>query len=126
MKGTLTTLIEEMNQSEEIKEEQITKLLSCFQDADTRSETQLLVETGQAVAGILTNERIKMLDRRLISSRMAELLTVAGNVKSCENLAAYQIEEEEEETVGCVLQVIRLELDDGTEVYVANAREGRL
>lgn len=126
MKETLTTLIEEMNQSEEIKEEQITKLLSCFQDADTRSETQLVVETGQAVAGILTNERIKMLDRRLISSRMAELLTVAGNVKSCENLAAYQIEGEEEETVRCVLQVIRLELDDGTEVYVANAREGRL
>jgi hypothetical protein len=47
MKGTLTTLIEEMNQSEEIKEEQITKILSCFQDADTRSETQLLVETRQ-------------------------------------------------------------------------------
>lgn len=46
MKETLTTLIEEMNQSEEIKEEQITKLLSCFQDADTRRETQLLVETG--------------------------------------------------------------------------------
>lgn len=126
MKGTLTTLIEEMNQSEEIKEEQITKLLSCFQDADTRSETQLLVETEKTVAEILTNERIKMLDRRFISSRMAELLTVAGNVKSCENLAAYQIEGEEEETVRCVLQVIRLELDDGTEVYVANAREGRL
>ena len=126
MKETLTTLIEEMNQSEEIKEEQITKLLSCFQDADTRSETQLLVETEKTVAEILTNERIKMLDRRLISSRMAELLTVAGNVKSCENLAAYQIEGEEEETVRCVLQVIRLELDDGTEVYVANAREGRL
>lgn len=126
MKGTLTTLIEEMNQSEEIKEEQITKLLSCFQDADTRSETQLLVETEKTVAEILTNERIKMLDRRLISSRMAELLTVAGNVKSCENLGAYQIEGEEEETVRCVLWVIRLELDDGTEVYVANAREGRL
>ncbi len=126
MKETLTTLIEEMNQSEEIKEEQITELLSCFQDADTRSETQLLVETEKTVAEILTNERIKMLDRRLISSRMAELLTVAGNVKSCENLAAYQIEGEEEETVRCVLQVIRLELDDGTEVYVANAREGRL
>ena len=78
------------------------------------------------MAGILTNERIKMLDRRFISSRMAELLTVAGNGKSCENLAAYQIEGEEEETVRCVLQVIRLELDDGTEVYVANAREGRL
>ena len=126
MKETLTTLIEEMNQSEEIKEEQITKLLSCFQDADTRSETQLLVETEKTVAEILTNERLKMLDRRFISSRMAELLTVAGNVKSCENLAAYQIEGEEEETVRCVLQVIRLELDDGTEVYVANAREGRL
>ena len=126
MKETLTTLIEEMNQSEEIKEEQITKLLSCFQDADTRSETQLLVETEKTVAEILTNERIKMLDRRLISSRMAELLTVAGNVKSCENLAAYQIEGEEEETVRCVLRVIRLELDDGTEVYVATAREGRL
>lgn len=126
MKGTLTTLIEEMNQSEEIKEEQITKLLSCFQDADTRSETQLLVETEKTVAEILTNERIKMLDRRFISSRMAELLTVAGNVKSCENLAAYQIEGEEEESVRCVLRVIRLELDDGTEVYVANAREGRL
>ena len=126
MKETLTTLIEEMNQSEEIKEEQITKLLSCFQDADTRSETQLLVETEKTVAEILTNERIKMLDRRFISSRMAELLTVAGNVKSCENLAAYQIEGEEEETVRCVLRVIRLELDDGTEVYVANAREGRL
>lgn len=126
MKETLTTLIEEMNQSEEIKEEQITKLLSCFQDADTRSETQLLVETEKTVAEILTNERIKMLDRRLISSRMAELLTVAGNVKSCENLGAYQIEGEEEETVRCVLWVIRLELDDGTEVYVANAREGRL
>lgn len=126
MKETLTTLIEEMNQSEEIKEEQITKLLSCFQDADTRSETQLLVETEKTVAEILTNERIKMLDRRLISSRMAELLTVAGNVKSCENLGAYQIEGEEEESVRCVLRVIRLELDDGTEVYVANAREGRL
>ena len=126
MKETLTTLIEEMNQSEEIKEEQITKLLSCFQDADTRSETQLLVETEKTVAEILTNERIKMLDLRFISSRMAELLTVAGNVKSCENLAAYQIEGEEEETVRCVLWVIRLELDDGTEVYVANAREGRL
>jgi len=126
MKETLTTLIEEMNQSEEIKEEQITKLLSCFQDADTRSETQLLVETEKTVAEILTNERIKMLDRRLISSRMAELLTVAGNVKSCENLAVYQIEGEEEETVRCVLRVIRLELDDGTEVYVANERGGRL
>jgi hypothetical protein len=57
---------------------------------------------------------------------MAELLTVAGNVKSCENLGAYQIEGEKEESVRCVLQVIRLELDDGTEVYVANAREGRL
>ena len=115
-----------MNQSEEIKEEQITKLLSCFQDADTRSETQLIIETEKAVAGILTNERLKMLDRRFISSRMAELLTVAGNVKSCENLGAYQIEGEEEESVRCVLRVIRLELDDGTEVYVANAREGRL
>ena len=78
------------------------------------------------MAGILTHERIKMLDRRLISSRMAELLTVAGNVKSCENLAVYQIEGEEEETVRCVLRVIRLELDDGTEVYVANERGGRL
>ena len=126
MKETLTTLIEEMNQSEEIKEEQITELLSCFQDADTKSETRHVVEIGQAVAKILTNERIKMLVLRFISSRMAELLTVAGNVKSCENLAAYQIEGEEEETVRCVLQVIRLELDDGTEVYVANAREGRL
>lgn len=115
-----------MNQSEELNEEQITKLLSCFQDVDTRSETQLLVETGQAVAGILTNERIKMFNLRFISSRMAELLTAAGNVKSCENLAAYQIEGEKEESVRCVLQVIRLELDDGTEVYVANAREGRL
>ena len=67
-----------------------------------------------------------MLDLRFISSRMAELLTVAGNVKSCENLAAYQIEGEEEETVRCVLWVIRLELDDGTEVYVANERGGRL
>ncbi len=75
MKETLTTLIEEMNQSEEIKEEQITKLLSCFEDAVTKSETRLVVEAEQAVAGILTNERIKMLDRRFISSRMAELLT---------------------------------------------------
>ena len=126
MKETLTTLIEEMNQSEEIKEEQITKLLSCFEDAVTKSETRLVVEAEKAVAEILTNERLKMLDRRFISSRMAELLTVAGNVKSCENLAAYQIEGEEEESVRCVLRVIRLELDDGTEVYVANAREGRL
>ena len=45
---------------------------------------------------------------------------------SCENLAVYQIEGEEEETVRCVLRVIRLELDDGTEVYVANERGGRL
>ena len=126
MKETLTTLIEEMNQSEEIKEEQITKLLSCFEDAVTKSETRLVVEAEKAVAEILTNERLKMLDRRFISSRMAELLTVAGNVKSCENLAVYQIEGEEEETVRCVLRVIRLELDDGTEVYVANERGGRL
>lgn len=115
-----------MNQSEEIKEEQITKLLSCFEDAVTKSETRLVVEAEQAVAGILTNERIKMLDRRFISSRMAELLTIAGSVKSYENLGAYQIEGEKEESVRCILQVIRLELDDGTEIYVANAREGRL
>lgn len=126
MKETLTTLIEEMNQSEEIKEEQITKLLSCFEDAVTKSETRLVVEAEKAVAEILTNERLKMLDRRFISSRMAELLTVAGNVKSYENLGAYQIEGEKEESVRCILQVIRLELDDGTEIYVANAREGRL
>ncbi|MEH2932475.1 hypothetical protein VSQ48_21785 [Candidatus Ventrimonas sp. KK005] len=125
MKETLTTLIEEMNQSEEIKEEQITKLLSCFEDADTKSETQLIMETEKAVAEILTNERLKMLDRRFISSRMKELLTIAGNVKSYENLGAYQIEREKEESVRCVLQVIRMELDDGTEIYVANAREGR-
>lgn len=114
-----------MNQSEELNEEQITKLLSCFQDADTKSETRLIIETEKAVAGILTNERLKMLDRRFISSRMAELLAIAGNVKSCENLGAYQIEREKEESVRCVLQVIRMELDDGTEIYVANAREGR-
>ena len=83
------------------------------------------METEKAVAEILTNERLKMLDRRFISSRMKELLTIAGNVKSYENLGAYQIEREKEESVRCVLQVIRMELDDGTEIYVANAREGR-
>lgn len=125
MKETLKTLLKEINQSEEPNIEQILELLSCFQDADTLREKQLVTETKQAVAGILTNERIRMLDQRFFSSPMAELLAEAGNVKSYENLGTYQIEREGDK-VCCVLQVIRLELEDGSEVHVANGREGRL
>ena len=126
MKERLKTFMEEMNQSEELKEEQLIELLSCFQDADTERENQFIMETEEAVAGILTNERIKMFDQRFISSHMERLLAVAGNVKSCETTGAYQIEQEEEENRFCVLRVIRLELDDGTEVHVVNVREGKL
>ena len=126
MKERLKTFMEEMNQSEELKEEQLIELLSCFQDADTERENQFIMETEEAVAGILTNERIKMFDQRFISSHMERLLAVAGNVKSCETTGAYQIEQEEEENRFCVLRVIRLELDDGTGVHVVNVREGKL
>ena len=126
MKERLKTFMEEMNQSEELKEGQIIELLSCFQDADTEKENQFIMEAEEAVAGILTTERIKMFDQRFISSHMERLLAVAGNVKSCETIGAYQIGQEEEENQLCVLRVIRLELDDGTEVHVVNAREGML
>lgn len=126
MKERLKTFMEEMNQSEELKEKQIIELLSCFQDADTERENQFIMETEEAVAGILTTERIKMFDQRFISSHMERLLAVAGNVKSCETIGACQIELEEEENRFCVLRVIRMELDDGTEVHVVNVREGML
>ena len=126
MKERLKTFMEEMNQSEELKEEQIIELLSCFQDADTEKESQFIMETEEAVAGIFTSERIKMFDQRFISSHMERLLAVAGNVKSCETIGAYQIGQEEEENRFCVLRVIRLKLDDGSVVHVVNVREGML
>ena len=70
MKERLKTFMEEMNQSEELKEGQIIELLSCFQDADTEKENQFIMEAEEAVAGILTTERIKMFDQRFISSHM--------------------------------------------------------
>ena len=42
MKETLKTLLKEINQSEEPKGKQILELLSCFQDADTLREKQLI------------------------------------------------------------------------------------
>ncbi len=126
MKERLKTFMEEMNQSEELKEGQIIELLSCFQDADTEKENQFIMEAEEAVAGILTTERIKMFDQRFISSHMERLLAVAGNVKSCETIGAYQIGQEEEENRFCVLRVIRLKLDDGSVVHVVNVREGML
>ena len=126
MKERLKTFMEEMNQSEELKEGQIIELLSCFQDADTEKENQFIMEAEEAVAGIFTSERIKMFDQRFISSHMERLLAVAGNVKSCETIGAYQIGQEEEENRFCVLRVIRLKLDDGSVVHVVNVREGML
>ena len=108
MKERLKTFMEEMNQSEELKEGQIIELLSCFQDADTEKENQFIMEAEEAVAGILTTERIKMFDQCFISSHMERLLAVAGNVKSCETIGACQIEQEEEENRLCTLRVIRL------------------
>lgn len=121
MKEVIKTLIEKMNQSEEISKEQIIELVSCFKDADPLRDESFILEAEQALAGVFTNERIKRFDQSFISSRMAELLSVAGTVQSYENLGIYQIEDEEKHR--CVLQAICLGLDDGSEVHVVSARE---
>lgn len=122
MKEMVKKLIEEMNRSEELTEEPIMTLASCFKDADSSMEEGLILELEQAVSRIFTCDRVREFDQRFISGHMAELLAAYGTAKPCKNLGTYHLEGEEGKC--CILQLLCLELGDGSEICVANAREG--
>ena len=51
-----------INQSGEITKDPIMELVSCFKDADQLRDESLIFEAEQALAGVMTNERIKLGD----------------------------------------------------------------